>query len=195
MGDTRSSDAAARTSGRFLLRMDPGLHAVLRAAAAEAGISLNEYCVRKLAAPGGSLTGAAGAAEIVLRAASLFGERLAAVAVFGSWVRGEHREGSDVDVLVVLDASLPIRRELYRAWDEEPLDLDGLPVEPHLVHLPEDPREAGGLWAEVALDGAVLFERGLLLSRALARIRRAILAGHLSRREVDGQAYWVHEAR
>jgi len=194
MTDTTLSLAVARASGRFLLRMDPGLHAALRGAAREAGLSLNEYCVLKLAAPAGSLAGLPEVSRIVRRAASLFGGDLLAMAAFGSWVRGEHREGSDVDILIVLDRRVPIRRELYRPWDEAPLQLDGLPVEPHLVHLPKHPERAGGLWAEVALDGAVLFERALVLSRALARVRRAVLAGNVVRREVNGQAYWVHEA-
>ncbi|NOZ94621.1 MAG: HEPN domain-containing protein [Acidobacteria bacterium] len=97
-----------------------------------------------------------------------------AVAAFGSWARGEHGEGSDVDVLVILDPSIPLRRNLYDDWDEKPLCLGGLPVQVHLVHLPEDPEHRGGLWAEVALDGIVLFERALILSRTLARVRRGI---------------------
>jgi hypothetical protein len=124
MTDTISSSTEPRASGRFLLRMDPGLHAALREAARAAGLSLNEYCVLKLAAPAGSLAGLAGASQVVRRAGSLFGGDLLAVAVFGSWVRQEHGEGSDVDVLTVLDRRVPIRRELYRPWDEEPLELD-----------------------------------------------------------------------
>ncbi len=193
MSDTTLSSPVVRASGRFVLRLEPGLHAALRAAASDAGVSLNEYCVRKLAAPLGNLVELGEATTIVQRAATLYGDRLLAVAAFGSWVRGEHHRGSDVDVLVVLDPGLALRRDLYNAWDEEPLTLGGLPVEVHLVHPPDDPQRAGGLWAEVALDGVMLFERGLILSRLLARVRRGILAGHVVRREAGGQAYWVHE--
>ncbi|NOZ78061.1 MAG: toxin-antitoxin system HicB family antitoxin [Acidobacteria bacterium] len=211
MGDTTVLQSSARrVSGKFLLRMDPGLHAALSAAAAAAGISLNEYCIRKLAAPAGNIAEVREAGAIVRRAASLFGAQLIAVAAFGSWARGEQRApasppgsgataardtegGSDADVLVVLEPSIAIERGLYRMWDEEPLRLDTLPVAPHFVHLPEDPERAGGLWAEVALDGIVLFERSLRLSRMLGKVRRAIVAGTILRKEAGGQTYWVRE--
>jgi predicted HicB family RNase H-like nuclease len=45
----RSFDRDVGCSGRFLLRIDPGLHAALRHAASASGQSLKEYCGRKLA--------------------------------------------------------------------------------------------------------------------------------------------------
>lgn len=51
-----------------------------------------------------------------------------------------------------------------------------------------------GLWAEVAMDGVVLFERGLKLSMALVRIRREIISGRLVRRLVHGQPCWSEVA-
>jgi hypothetical protein len=44
----------------------------------------------------------------------------------------------------------------------------------------------------VAIDGVVIFERGLRLSSYLADVRRTILAGRIVRRSVHGQPYW-HE--
>jgi len=161
---------------------------VLRRAAKAPGVSLNDYCARSLVAPR-MLPGAAD--DVAGRAAALFGERLAGVLVYGSYVRGEAEASSDVDVLVVVDRSVRLTRALYRRWDESPLRWEGRPVEPHFVHRP-DPKEApSGLWAEVAIDGIVLFERGLSLSQALAQIRHAILAGRIVRRTVHGQPYWV----
>jgi predicted nucleotidyltransferase len=178
-------------SGRFLLRMPPGLHAALRRAAEEAGISLNDHCVRRLTAPAGETEGAP---EAVLRAATRFGEALLGVVVFGSLPRGELREDSDVDLLVVLEDSVELTRELYRAWDEAPLLWGGRPVEPHFVHLPPPGRTVAGLWAEVALDGLVLFARGPELGRRLVRVRRDIASGRVVRRRVHGQPYWVEAA-
>jgi hypothetical protein len=43
----------------------------------------------------------------------------------------------------------------------------------------------GGFWADVAIDGIVLFERGLLLSRALIAVRREILALAAARDTVE----------
>lgn len=179
-------------SGRFVLRMDPGLHAALREAAKEAGVSLNEYCVRKLAAPAGDIAGPA--ADAVERAAALFGDSLVGLVIYGSWARDELAEGSDVDLLVIVDRRVAITRELYRRWDASPLRWDSLPVEPHFVHLPDRAARISSTWAEIALDGVVLFERGGGVSRLLVRLRRKIVAGELVQRRIHGQTYWVEAA-
>ena len=162
MNDTTGQ--APAPSGRFVLRIDPGLHAILRRAARDAGVSLNEYCARKLMLPGGGATDLAPAAAAVARAADLFGDSLLAVAAFGSWARDELAAGSDVDVLVVLASRLSLTRRLYREWDRSPLTWNGRRGEPHFVHLPAPDAVVGGLWAEVAVDGVVLFETKPALS-------------------------------
>jgi len=48
-----------------------------------------------------------------------------------------------------------------------------------------------GIWAEVALDGLVLFEQGLRLSTRLVQVRREIAAGRIVRRVAHGQPYWT----
>ena len=181
-------------SGRFVLRLDPGLHAALRRAASESHLSLNDYCARKLAAPLGNLAAVADASETVSRAAGLFGDHLAGVAAFGSWVRREATAGSDVDVLVVVDPEIPITRQLYRLWDGDRSSWERHPTEPHFVQLPPPDAIVAGLWAEVALDAVVLFERGLALSVHLARVRRDIVAGRIVRRMIHGQPYWTEAA-
>lgn len=184
-----STEAA---SGRFVLRMDSALHTALRSAAAEAGLSLNEYCVRKLALPGGSVTN--GSAEAVVAAARIAGTSLIGVVSFGSWARGELGEESDVDVLIVLAREIPIERTLYTRWDETPVCWEGHPVEPHFVHPPADGSPVAGVWAEVAVDGIILFERDYLVSRALVSLRQRIAAGEVVRRTLHGQHYWVEVA-
>lgn len=181
-------------SGRFVLRVPAGLHAALRRAAAAAGLSLNDYCTRKLAAPIGSLGGAGGASGVVERAASVCGDALVGVVAYGSWARGEADERSDVDLLVVVEASVSLSRALYRKWDATPLTWEGRVVEPHFVRLPALPERVGGIWAEAAIDGIVLFERGLVVSARLAAVRRDILAGRLVRRFAHGQPYWFEVA-
>jgi len=186
-------DTKPPASGKFVLRIDPGLHAALRRAARAEGISLNDFCARKLAAPAGSTSAPEGATAAVQLAIRLFGADLIAVAVFGSWARGEAADGSDVDLLIVLDDRRKLTRALYRAWDDEPLRFAGRSAEPQFVHLPPDDLVVAGLWAEVALDGIVLFEQALLLSRRLVRVRRDIVSGRIVRRVVHGQSYWVSE--
>jgi hypothetical protein len=187
-GKTRP--ARRQPSGRFVLRIDPGLHARLRRAAREAGLSLNDYCARRLEEPPAkALPDALGLA--VRRAVELFGEDLVGVAAFGSWTRGELRSGSDVDLLAVLEPRVRIDRRLYRRWDEQPIEWGGRVVECHFAHLPAPDAAPSGIWAEVAIDGIVLFERALRLSAQLVRVRHEIVSGRLVRKVAHGQPYWV----
>lgn len=180
--------SASEPSGRFVLRIDPGLHAHLRDAARQSGVSLNEYCANKLALAD---TPIGPASELVKRATSLFGEYLVGLLAFGSWARDELAEGSDVDVLVVLDSSVTLTRDLYRAWDAEPLRWNTRPIEVHILRLPPSGARLSGVWAEAAVDGVVLYDRDLSLSRRLVEIRRRIVAGEMVRRQAHGQPYWV----
>ncbi len=183
----------AGPSGRFVLRIEPGLHEALRTAARACDLSLNDYCARRLAAPA-SECGVADAAHALARAASLFGDVLVGIVAFGSWVRGEAGTTSDVDLLVVLETRVPLTRDLYRRWDETPVTWDGHRVEPHFVHLPDSRTVTGGAWAEAAIDGVVIFERRFSVSQRLAAVRRHVLSGRLVRRVVHGQPYWAEVA-
>lgn len=180
------ADDINHASGRFLLRLDPGLHARLKQEAAAASLSLNEFCVRRLAAP--HIIGVGG--ELLARAAGQFGSALDAVVAFGSWARGHAASDSDVDVLLVLDRSIALERSLYHAWDAHPLELEGHRVEPHVAHLPLRDAALSGLWCELAVDGLVLYDRDLSTSRYLGAVRTRVAAGEVIRRVAHGQPYW-----
>ena len=61
-----------------------------------------------------SLTGAGcGSALLVAAISELVGKALDGLVLFGSMARGESREGSDMDLLIVLRQSLPLTRSLY----------------------------------------------------------------------------------
>jgi predicted nucleotidyltransferase len=113
---------------------------------------------------------------------------------YGSWARDELAQRSDVDLLIIVDRTFEIDRDLYRRWDEAPVTWGGHPVEPHFVHLPEPGGRISGTWAAVAVDGVVLFERDLLVSRRLVELRRVIVSGRLAQRRSHGQSYWVEVA-
>ncbi len=188
-GSRAPSDRRA-PSGRFVLRIDAGLHGALREAARAAGVSLNRYCALKLASPGAWLDEEASA--VVARAASILGEALVGVVAFGSWVRGEQGGSSDFDALLIADDDAPISRDLYRRWEDAPeLRWQGLPVEPHFVHLPPEGALPSGLWAEVATEGVVLLEHGYAVSRRLAEVRARLADGDIVRRRAHGRPYWV----
>lgn len=186
-----ASRAPASAPSGLLLRLPPGLHAALRAAAEAAGLSLNEYCVRRLAAPGGFFAIDPDAAAAVERAADLVGDRLVAVVVYGSWPAGQAVASSDVDLLVAVDQAVALTRALYRRWDDAPVRWRGRLVDPHFVHVPAEGDPVSPLWAEVAVTGMVLFERDDRVSRHLMRARQGIAEGRLVRRIAHGQPYWV----
>lgn len=181
-------------SGRFVLRIPPGLHAQLRASAHDLGISLNEYCAALLSHDGG-----VGDAEplvrlVIEKARATLGDQLAGVVLFGSWARGESTTESDIDVLLVAKPGTPITRSLYNQWDKEPFVWDTRAVEPHIVATPTSLDAVSGLWAEVALDGIVIHDPHLIISRLLASVRRRIVDAHIVRRSSGGQTYWVGAA-
>lgn len=182
-------DISVQLSGRFVLRIAPSLHARLRERAREAGISLNDYCARKLGAP--EPWTPASATPAIEHVGEILGDDAMGVIVYGSWARGEAAAGSDVDLLIVLREGVALTRDLYRRWDENPPTWGDFPIEPHFVRLPSADGEITSTWAEVALDGIVLDDPTLILSRSLATIRRRIAEGEITRSSVHGQPYWT----
>lgn len=177
-------------SGRFIVRIDPELHAALRDAARAAGTSLNRHCARKLSAPSPTL--GQEAAAVVHRARAILGGSLLGVVAFGSWTRSEESPASDLDILLAASDRVRISRDLYRAWDAEPaLSWHGHPVSPHFAHLRPGLESVSGFWAEVALDGVVVFDPEWIVSRHLVALRRRISAGQTRQRTAGGRAYWV----
>lgn len=174
----------------FVLRVPAALHRRLQKAARHAGISLNEYCVRRLGAGGTGVALHPDAGALVARAVDVAGDALLGIVLHGSWIRGTAGPSSDVDALIVIDRRCALTRSLYSAWDTEPVRWEGRLVDPHFVHLPETPVPAG-VWAEASVEGVVLFEIDAHVSNALAAVRREIANGRLMRRVVHGQPYWV----
>ena len=129
--------------------------------------------------------------QVVRQANAVLGDALVGIVVFGSWARGELAESSDIDVLMVAAPSVPIRRLLYRRWDEHPICWNHHPIEPHFVHLPDGTRTPSGFWAEVATDGRVLLDTRAQVARYLASVRQAVADGVLRRATVHGHGYWV----
>lgn len=175
-----------------MLRIDPVLHGVLRDDATAAGLSLNDWCGRTLAAPGAG--GVDAALGVVLSLRSRLGSDLVGVVVYGSFARGALATGSDVDLLVVLRADVPITRSLYRDWEGALPAWNGREIDLHFVHLPTPTDQVPGSWAEAAVCGIMLYDRDLAVSRRLIGIRERIAAGALVRRMSQGQPYWIHEA-
>ena len=186
----RQAPERPTASGTFVLRLDPRLHDLLRRDASAAGTSLNEWCGRLLAAPA---AGGLDWSDVVLAIRSRLGDDLAGVVVYGSFARGESGDRSDVDLLVVLGTGKPITRALYREWEGVLGKWRDREIDLHFVPLPAPDHRVSATWAEAAVCGIVLYDRGLAVSRRLIRIRERIAAGLLLRGQAQGQPYWIDE--
>ena len=54
-------------------------------------------------------------ADLITKCRSAFGERLLYMGLQGSWLRGEARDNSDIDVMVILDLFSVRDMDTYRA--------------------------------------------------------------------------------
>jgi hypothetical protein len=179
-------------SGRFVLRLPPGIHQALRKEASIRAMSLNAVCQQALEAHVSGNTrfrpGETETSSMVAGIRELLGNALMGVVMFGSAARGESREGSDVDLLLVLERERPLTRNLYSLWDER---FRTSVQSPHFVHMPASPTRAGSLWLEASVDGVVFYDRDGAVARFLGRIRQLIASGRLRRRWAYGHPYWV----
>lgn len=190
----------------LILRIASSLHQRLKEEARAADLSLNKHCCALLgrrtaessaAASPVSLTLAAGSSRRAamlqdLRAKVLgaWGDSIEALALFGSFARGRETASSDVDLLVVLSRSVTLDRDVYSRWGLR--KFEGRELAPLFVQIPGEGERIGGLWFEVALDGIVLFDRDLHLSRFLSHVRDLIAGGRVRRMVTHGHPYWVH---
>lgn len=184
-----------QSSGRFVLRIPPGLHLALRHRAQREKCSLNALCETYLQQ--GLVHRPPSKWDFIVTGVlpplkQQFGTNLRAVIAFGSRVRGEARANSDLDLLVVLDDTVPIRRLLYHWWDtitwphDPPYEMN-----PHFVHRPSTLADSSGLWLEVALAHEVLYEHGRSVADTLAALGAMIAHGDCERTWSHGHPYWI----
>lgn len=175
-------------SGRFVLRLPPALHAQLTRSAHKADLSLNEHCVRSLARS--EAMSESPIRDVIAAALEQLGAGLAGAAIFGSYARGAAGPSSDVDVLFVVSDDVEVTRSLYDPWDVQDYTIEDHGVEPHFAKMRVAEDRISGFWAEIAIDGVVVYDPELSLARELIRIRRAILGGLMIRRTAGGHSWW-----
>jgi len=190
----------------MILRIPSSLHQRLKEEARSADLSLNKHCItllgqrtRDTSAEGvaTSLTLAAGRSrrmaplhDLSARVLETWKGDLEGLVLFGSFARGRQTANSDIDLLVVLNRSVTLDRDVYSRWQLH--RIDGREVAPLIVRIPGIGERIGGLWFEVALDGIVLYDRDLHLSRFLSHVRDLVAGGRVRRMVTHGHPYWVH---
>lgn len=176
---------SSSSSGKFVLRIPPDLHTQLKRAAEREQTSLNQYITQQL------LQQTSQSTIISQTLTKVFGDALLGVIVFGSSVRGEARQNSDIDLLIVLDSERAITRELYSLWDAKIEGKLGSVYSPQFSHLPKDFMNPSSLWLEIALEGEVLLDNSGRLRGTLTSVRDRIASGQFLRKYSHGHPYWV----
>lgn len=184
------STRAGAGVARVLLRLPTDLHRTLVQAADGVDLSFNEFCVRRLRAPSDAHALSPVRSLVVTRARAVCGDRLIGVLVLGSWARGEAAATSDIDVLIVIDPKTALARDLYRAWDQDPVSFEGRAIDAHFAHPSASGTVPTAVWCEAAVDGIVWYDRDGDVTIRLGEVRRVIAEGGVVRAFAHGQPYW-----
>lgn len=188
-------------SGKFVLRVDSALHKSIANKAQQRGISLNRLC-SALIENGLRENKQEGVADFLNPALSpilknlqeKFRGALVSLLAFGSRVSGQTTSASDLDLLIVLDDTIPIERTLYSWWEERISHNEDFEISPHFVHLPKQAMDAGSLWFEVALNHRTSWDPKFEATRFIEKIRRFISEDKIRRYWSHGHPYWVRTA-
>mgnify|MGYP000226604862 FL=1 len=62
--------------------------------------------------------------EVVKKAKAVFGEKLAAVILYGSYARGDFNDESDIDIMIIADISVSEISKLNRYFSDYSVDID-----------------------------------------------------------------------
>ena len=135
---------------------------------------------------------------------ALYGERLVALAVFGSWARGAATPASDLDLLVVAEPLPPSRMKRVRefrpvadatrtvrsrVWSAEGPEIELSPVFKTRAEL-----AAGSpLYLDMTLWRILLVDREGMLESFLAGLRRRMDSLGSQRLPFKGGAYWDYK--
>ena len=187
---------SCRPTKSFLLRMPVQTQKKLSLAARQEQRSLNAYLNDLLAAHLYD-SSPSWKQALIRMSKELFPQQLLGLLVYGSTLRNEHfNQASDIDIAIVLDKTVPLKRTLYRKLDQA-TEKVGLPHKFSLVLIQEarlDKIHQQSLWIELALNSKILYEKQHALSELLFKLREKLffqkhtLKSNLS----HGQRYWAN---
>jgi hypothetical protein len=137
-------------------------------------------------------------------AVATYGERLIALAIFGSWARGEATPASDLDLLVVAAPLPPSRMKRVRefrpvadssraarsrVWSDHGPEIDIAPV----FKTPQELAAGSPLYLDMTLWRIVLFDRDGTLEAFLEGLRERMRALGSQRFAFKGGAFWDYK--
>lgn len=137
-------------------------------------------------------------------AVATYGERLIALAIFGSWARGEATPASDLDLLVVAEPLPPSRMKRVRefrpvadmsravrsrVWSDRGPEIEIGPV----FKTPQELAAGSPLYLDMTLWRIVLIDRGGMLEAFLEGLRERMRALGSRRVPFKGGAFWDYK--
>jgi predicted nucleotidyltransferase len=130
--------------------------------------------------------------ECAVELEKTLGDEFLGLVLFGSWARGEAREDSDVDVLVVLKSlrGVEARAAVYRVVSRSVGRAVTL-VDARAGELFKEELELTPLLLNILVDGVVVYDRTGKLAELAAKARQLVEAEGLVRyRTPDGKYGW-----
>lgn len=128
--------------------------------------------------------------ELTRRYVEALGSNLVALAFFGSWARGEEKEWSDIDVLLIAQ-ELP-EDPFERRWlvQEPILGLSERPISVLARTVEEFSEDVSPLHLDLGLDAIVFYDPHGFLTRRLKRVQELIKEAGLMREEMASGLAW-----
>ena len=124
-----------------------------------------------------------------------FGDRLVSIAIYGSAARGEAGEGSDLDVLVVVEGLPEDLGERLRSSGRVARKVRPPPGAPRPVSAvlltPEEVERRPPILLDVVEDAIILYDRDGFLSRVLQRLRERLRELGARRVRTERGWYWI----
>ena len=130
-----------------------------------------------------------------------FGDDLVSVVVYGSVARGDNRNDSDVDLLVVIrnlpKDSMLKRIRVFETKVEDKLNLDEYWSKGYYISLspilktPEEAERFSPLYLDMVYDAVILYDRDNFFTKVLDKLREKLRELGAERIWIGKRWYWV----